>query len=442
MTRLAAWRILRSGSSTLLRDVDRLADAHAVDPRDRGLLRRIVGTEVRRRATLRAIVHSIAPAMKSSEMLAHAHIALTQILFLDRVPEHAILAEASDAVRRTLGPAKVRIIREFIKSAYARLETAHVGDPRRDLVGRNLSFREPVFRDPAQHPLLWAEDAYSLPAPLLKRWYARYGEAHALALAKLALDEAPLSIRVVRGERAALQGELSECAARPGAHERILIAPSSAAEQVTESTAFREGRITIQGESALRAAEFGAPVADEEWLDLCAAPGGKTAVLAAAGARVVACDVSQEKVARIRSTLERLGAGERVELVVTDAGAALGERMFDAVLVDAPCTNTGVLAQRPEARWRFGPKTKDELVALQARLFERASTFVRPGGRLVWSTCSLEPEENRRAVEHFLGEHAGWSLEGELASLPDVATTHERGAGPIDGGYVARLRRP
>lgn len=443
MTRLAAWRILRSGSPALLRDVDRLCDAREVDPRDRGLLRRIVGTEVRRRATLRAIVHAIAPALHNPELITHLHVALTQTLFLDRIPEHAVLSECSDAVRRTLGPSKVRIAREFLRSVYERVETVHSGDPRRDLIGRNLSFREPVFRDPAQHPLLWAEDAYSLPAPLLKRWSARFGEARALALAKLALDEAPLSLRVVRGERAALSAELSAAgvSVRDGAHPSILLAPATAAEAVTASAAFVEGRATIQGESALRAAEALQARAGESLLDLCAAPGGKTAVLAQSGAHVVACDANEQRLALVGSTLARLGLAERVECLATADGEALGERNFDGVLVDAPCSNTGVLAQRPEARWRYGPSSRAELVALQTRLFERAEQLVRPGGRVVWSTCALENEENQRAVQSFLARHAGWTLEEERESLPDTETGLERGPGPIDGGYFARLRR-
>jgi hypothetical protein len=132
-------------------------------------------------------------------------------------------------VRQTLGPAKVRIAREFLKSLYDRLENARSGDPRRDLVGRNVSFREPVFRDPTEHPLLWAEDALSMPAPMLKRWIARHGEAKARALAELALDEAPLSMRVVAGERAELANELRALGieTRDGVHERVLLAPSA-----------------------------------------------------------------------------------------------------------------------------------------------------------------------------------------------------------------------
>jgi 16S rRNA (cytosine967-C5)-methyltransferase len=443
MTRLAAYTILRSGSTTPLRDVDHMSESLDVDPRDRGLLRRIVGTEVRRRATLRAIVHAVAPALKNVELMTHLHVALAQALFLDRIPPHAVLSECSEAVRRTLGPSKVRIAREFIKSVYERIENAQSGDPRRDLVGRNLSFREPVFRDPIEHPLLWAEEALSMPAPMLKRWIARHGEQRALALARLALDESPLSIRVVRGERADVASELNALGVttREGQHARILVAPSSSAELVTSSSPFTEGRITIQGESALRAAEAMQSHAGEELLDLCAAPGGKTAVLRASGARVVACDASAARLERVTSTLARLQLADGVELHATEFGEALGARTFDGVLVDAPCSNTGVLAQRPEARWRFGPASRAELAQVQTRLIDRAAELVRPGGRLVWSTCSLEPEENRRVVDAFLARQPQWSLAEDHESVPDVETTQERGGGPIDGGYFARLVR-
>lgn len=443
MLRYVAWRILRSGSNTPLRDVDRVIAAREIDERDGALLRKLIGVEVRRRATLRAIVRHLTQGRANVDLAAHLHVAFAQIFFLDRIPDHAIRAEALDAVRRTLGPSKVRSAQQAILAALELRQPGRVDDPRRDLELRNLHLKEPVFHDPVEHPLLWAEEALSMPAPLLKRWSARYGESQALALARKALDEAPLSIRVVRGARAELAAELAALgvSTREGAHEAMLLASADQAGAVAASDAFTAGRITIQGESALRAAEAVQAREGEEILDLCAAPGGKTAVLAQSGARVTACDVSADKLARVASTLERLQLRERVELLETSAGEALGERTFDAVLVDAPCTNTGVLAQRPEARWRFGPASKAELTAIQARLFERAAQLVRPGGRLVWSTCALEPDENRRAVDTFLAQHGEFQLELDAEALPDLETTQSAGAGPIDGGYFARLRR-
>ena len=116
-------------------------------------------------------------------------------------------------------------------------------------------------------------------------------------------------------------------------------------------------------------------------------------------------------------------------------GALRDDARFDVVFIDAPCSNTGVLAQRPAARWRHGPGAIAELTTLQGRLLREAAAHVRPGGALIHSTCSLEPEENHQLVRRFLAEQKGWRLEEEVHSIPRPL---EEG-GPVDGGYAARL---
>jgi len=196
----------------------------------------------------------------------------------------------------------------------------------------------------------------------------------------------------------------------------------------------------VQGETALFAAELVRAQPGERILDLCAAPGGKTAALAEAGAHVVAVDDDPARVETLRATCARLGIEDRVTVVVADATAALPDELeqeYDAVLVDAPCSNTGVLGARPGARWRFGPSELARLGELQTRLFDCAAARVRPGGRLVWSTCSLEPEENTQRVRAFLAEHAGFTLAESHEALPGTADD----PGPADGGFAARLER-
>jgi 16S rRNA (cytosine967-C5)-methyltransferase len=453
MPRYTAWRLLRSGSTTPLRDVDAEAAVRGLDARDRGLLRRLIGTEVRRRGTLRAIVRTYAHGKPSADFAAHLHLAIVQAFFLDRIPDHALSSETLNLVRDTCLPADLRNAKGILHALLLSRTREHTGNPRRDLIGRPLALDRDVFHDPSLHPLLWAEDALSMPAPLIKSWTARYGEARAHALARHALEEPELSLRAL-GDRTALAAELAalDVPARAGQHAHILLVSAAAAELVMSSAALSEGRLTVQGESALRAAQAMQAQPGETLLDLCAAPGGKTAVLAGAGARVTACDVSEQKLARVQSTLERLGLTNSVELRLSDGTAQLDAGEFDGVLVDAPCTNTGVLAQRPEARWRFGPSAKRELVALQSRLIREGAQRVRAGGRLVWSTCSLEPDENSRLVRAFLAEHAQFELEEEQESLPDASALEPAEAsaaadacaatnGPIDGGYFARLRR-
>ena len=166
---------------------------------------------------------------------------------------------------------------------------------------------------------------------------------------------------------------------------------------------------------------------------------GKTAaLLERAPGHVVACDLSPRRLQRIQSGFQRLGLGTPGLLAMDKTAALRDDASFEAVLVDAPCSNTGVLAQRPGARWRHGPQAQKELVHLQRSLLLAASAHVEPGGVLVHSTCSLENEENEQQVRGFLRDHPEWVLEQEVRSTP---RSLEEG-GPTDGGYAARLRAP
>jgi 16S rRNA (cytosine967-C5)-methyltransferase len=196
--------------------------------------------------------------------------------------------------------------------------------------------------------------------------------------------------------------------------------------------------LTIQGETALRAAELLGARPGEWLLDLAAAPGGKSAALALRGAKVLAVDKNPRRLAAMPSALERMGVADRVQPLASDGLAALAPDAapFDGALVDAPCSNTGVLAARPGARWRFGPGSLAQLVELQGDLLDQAARLVGPKGRLVFSTCSLEPEEGSQGSQAFLGRHPGWSLAEEHLDLPSADPE-----GPLDGGYRALLRR-
>lgn len=443
MARETAFRILRSGDPLPLRALDRAARESRLDDRDRGLLRKLVATEVRRRGTLRAIVRTFAHGKPNSDVAALLHLGIVQLVFLDNIPVHAAVNETVALTDVALGRGRAGYVNATLRAILAARVSGSSGNARRDIVGRDWHFTRDVFNDPIAHPLLWAEDALSMPTPLVKRWIRRYGQEKAFALARSALDEADLSLRVARGSRAAvrelLEHELApiELALRPGAHEQILLAPSAVTAALVLSSPFREGLLTVQGESALRAAELLEARAGERILELCSAPGGKTAVLAASGAEIIACDDDDGRCSRLRETLTRLVPDARVEVRIQDGAGDLPTESFDAALVDVPCSNTGVLASRADARWRFSTTSQAELAVLQARLLVEAARCVRTGGRLVYSTCSIEPEENQRRVRAFLTEHPEFSLEAEIDALPEPRGAH----GPIDGGYAARLRR-
>ena len=505
MVRQLAWEILRSGSATPLREVDFASEQVGLTPRDRGLLRRIVGTEVRHRATLRAIVNRFARGNPKADIRAHLHVALAQIFFMDRVPHRAAVSEAGDATRRTLGPSKVPYVNAILRTVLRERRSGSIGDPMCDLYGTNWHMEEALYPDPEEHPLLWIEESLSIPSVLAKRWVKRHGFGRAVELAKYFSSEPALSLRV-QGDRAAVRAELEahlvadaeelqdtpsstaveaavggptegpintevygqvkaplepepeDPADRPvkhdltpavaptrildGAHPQFLLVEGPNQGALFRAAAFAEGRITVQGEHAFRAANLMQAASGEELLDLCAAPGGKTVVMASAGARVTACDVSAKKLTRLGETVGRMGLEDLVEMVELDAEAspsdgALGDRTFDGVFVDAPCSNTGVLGARAGARWRFGKANQASLRELQAMLLAQGAARVRPGGKLVWSTCSLESDENSQQVKAFLEANPDWTMEEELESLPKWPSH----GGPIDGGYSARLRR-
>lgn len=438
MVRILAWQLLRT-SDTPLRDVDRACDEAGFDGRDRGLVRKLIAVEVRRRGTLRAIVQAYATGKPSSDLCAHVHLGLVQLLFLDQIPDHAAVSETVGAVHRTLGPSKVKYVNAILRSVGRERVAGLSGDPRRDLVGRDFHLSRDIFREPNKHPLLYAEDALSMPVPIFKRWLKRHGEEKARELALLAMDESPLSARLTGGDMEAINAEFDELGIdrSPGKHKDVLLFDSMSTAAVIHSKAFTEGRLTIQGECALRAAELLEAKEGERILDLCAAPGGKTAVLASSGANVLACDVDKPRLDRIQNGLERLSLTDNVELRVSNGTNGVTEEDFDGVMIDAPCSNTGVLAARPEARWRYGPQAKRILIALQDRLLDEGAAKVRVGGRLVYSTCSLEADENSQRIKSFLERAPGFSIDKEQ----DFIAASAANGGPVDGGYSVRLVR-
>jgi 16S rRNA (cytosine967-C5)-methyltransferase len=204
---------------------------------------------------------------------------------------------------------------------------------------------------------------------------------------------------------------------------------------------FRQGWFYLQDPGTLLAAcELGAQPG-ETILDMCAAPGGKTTFIAQLinnQGRIVAQDISEERLKLIRENCARLGVA-CVETLLSaprpgPLPAGLGEReRFDRVLIDAPCSNTGVMRRRVDLRWRIQPEEIERLHAAQLALLKQAGLKLKPGGVLVYSTCSLEPEENQEVVQEFLREHKKFKLESGRQLLPF--------ADNVDGAFVARLER-
>ena len=291
--------------------------------------------------------------------------------------------------------------------------------------------------------LVEGQDAARLNTPprLLAGWEAAYGEAAARAIAEAHLREAPLDLTLRRPEA---PGPLPEGETMPTGSLRIA-RPGA----IGRMPGYEDGGWWVQDLAAALPVRMLGPVAGERVLDLCAAPGGKTAQLAAAGARVTAVDRAPQRLDAARANLARLGL--EAEWIEADAADWRPDDPFPAVLLDAPCSATGTIRRHPDILHRRAGRRLDGLIELQDRLLANAARATAPGGRLVYACCSLEPEEGPGRIAAFLAERSDFALEpvafpalpeaaapdGALRTLPSMLS----GQGGMDGFYAARLVR-
>jgi 16S rRNA (cytosine967-C5)-methyltransferase len=406
-----------------------LDDAHtfaALDERDRAFARALIGVVLRRLGTLRHLVASFverglpaqAPLVETALLLGAA-----QILFLD-VPDHAAVDLAVRLVQADRHAARFSglvnaVLRRVTREGAARLA---------------------------------ALDAIALDTPdwLLARWSKTYGADTARAIAGANSREPALDL-TVKSEPRQWAGRLDGRVLPTGTVRTIAHGP------VTALPGFAEGEWWVQDAGAALPALLFGNIGGLRVADLCAAPGGKTAQLAAAGAKVTAVDRAPARLERLRQNLARLKLA--AELVCADATAWTPDRAdFDAVLLDAPCSSTGTIRRHPDVPWLKRESDIAALANLQARLIEQALALTRPGGTLVYCTCSLEPEENEDIVAALLarapavnrlpiaGDEVFGRAEfvnkaGDLRTLPcHFPDADSRFAG-VDGFYAARLQK-
>jgi 16S rRNA (cytosine967-C5)-methyltransferase len=229
-----------------------------------------------------------------------------------------------------------------------------------------------------------------------------WGEPRARAIATAHLVEPPLDVTVK--SEPALWAERLQGRVLPTGNVRLV--PKGRIEALP---GFDDGAWWVQDVGASLPARLLGDVKGKRVADLCAAPGGKTAQLALAGAVVTAVDLSKTRLGRVRENLDRLGL--RAELVLGDAATFSAEDKFDAVLLDAPCSSTGTIRRHPDIPYTKSPKDIEALAGLQARLLDNAVSQLKPGGTLVYSTCSLEPEEGEAQIASLMVRHNGLRLD-------------------------------
>ncbi len=442
--RAAAVEILLAPPALVPARLDRALARGALVAEDRALLAEIVLGTLRMR---RRLEHALAPLLArplerlSPRVRAILESAAYQILFLSRVPAYAAVNEAARLARGGREAAE-RGARHDGRAATVGFVNA---------VLRRLASRpdEVALPDPAADPVRALAVRHSYPDWITRRTIAEIGaeEADAFLACGNRAPAATLRANRMRGGRDALlarlaaEGVAAEPCRRAPDGVRLLERPFLPGLGV-----LRDGLASVQDESAMLVAEIVAPAPGETIVDLCAAPGGKALAIAEralAGLRVVAID-RPARVARLRENVARLGLAPRVELLAGDA-RALDPIPADAVLVDAPCSGLGVLRRRADLRWTKREADVARIAALQGALLDAAARWVRPGGRLIYSTCTILGAENEEVARAFLERHAEFALEPIPDPLADLGAEGFFRTWPqrhdMDGAFACRLRR-
>jgi 16S rRNA (cytosine967-C5)-methyltransferase len=424
--------------------LDRHLTSAELSAADRRLATQLVYGVLRRRGTLDAILRPFIhrePHQVEPWLWEALRLGAYQLLLLTHIPPHAALYETVELAAR-LGNARAKGFLNGVLRKVAALPTAEAAPgpaadalPMQDGACRRLS--RAALPDPASDPVEYLSVGFAWPRWLAGRWHERFGWDECVRLGFWFAGPAPTWLRSnpLRTGRPSLLAKLHEAGIRaePGEHPQAVRLLDWV--PVREVPGYAEGLFVVQDQSAMAPASALAPEPGMRVLDLCAAPGGKTTHLAELmrnEGRVIGCDTDARRLQQVVDTSHRLGLS-MIEPRSLDAKQheEPPPGPFDAVLVDVPCSNTGVLGRRPEVRWRLKPGDGPHLMRLQTKLLLQACERVRPGGAVVYSTCSIEPEENRQVVRNILTAMREFALEDEADSVPGR---------PADGGYWARMR--
>lgn len=370
---LARWILTKEFAPSLLPDGP-----------DRSFIQDLVYTSIRRLRPLRLVLGELVRKWPKGELEALLYIGGAQILYMNDVPDFAAVSETVEAAK-SAGGASSSVVNGVL----------------RNLIRRREEFENLI----ASSPL---EVRESFPTQLVRRWVSRFGEENAAALCRIHNEPAQTYIARRDGTYVSLE---RGC-------------------RVDSVPGYASGEFIVQDPAARHAVELLDIHEGERVLDTCAAPGGKAVQIAWRGADLTACEVNPKRKRRLEENLARLSL-DSVKTISALPDPKDG--LFDKVLVDAPCSNTGVLRRRPDARWNWSLEKLNALVELQSSILDSAAKLVSPGGMLVYSTCSNEIEENSAQAKAFLERNSSFVAAGERESLP-----FETGE---DGAYAAAFIR-
>ncbi|WP_439624232.1 16S rRNA (cytosine(967)-C(5))-methyltransferase RsmB [Gemmata sp.] len=423
--------------------IDNAVAAASITPQDRRFLTQLVYGVIRRKGTLDALLrpymkipfHAIEPRVWDA-----LHLGAFQLAFLTGVPTHAAVHETVELANH-IGSPKAK---GFLNSILRRVSELVTGDftdkPDGNAVpmddGRYRVLARPILPAPGTDPAGYFAAAFSFPKWLADQWHQRFDPDECRRLGFWFNAPPPLWVRVNKLHNARETYRLRLAAqmidAEPGEHPQSLRFPEH--HPIRGLPGYDDGDFAVQDHSSMLVASALGLQPGMRVLDLCAAPGGKTTHLAELMDNrgfITACDTEPRRLETVTTLCQRLRIkGVRTVLLGPDGESPPGP--FDAALVDVPCSNTGVLGRRPEVRWRLKPTEFQYLIRLQTRLLFQALDRVKSGGLVVYSTCSIEPDENEGVVKAVMRGIRNLRLEAEHRAVPGR---------PSDGGYWARLRK-
>lgn len=405
--------------------------------RDRRFVTELVYGAVKAGETLDWILRRYVnrPLRKMDPMIRNIlRLGMYQLFYLDKVPASAACNTAVDLAKKCSNAAASKFVNAVLRTA--------VREPERAVFphGKGHGVEELALK--SQHPY-W----------LVKRWVKTFGFHETQSLCTFDNEEAPLSLRTntLKTNREALMQALADNGAEAEASEwtpeGIILTKHGSLDALAP---LQEGLCQVQDESSMLVAHVVAPQVGEFIIDCCSAPGGKTTHIAALmkdQGRIVAGDIYEHKLERIAENAARLGI-HSIETKRMDA-RTIGElypEQADRVLVDAPCSGLGVLRRKPDARWNKTAEEIAALPALQLEILASAAKAVKKGGVLVYSTCTIEPEENQEVVKAFLAAHPAFALENTGAFLPGKKRAEKMiqlypHVERTDGFFIARMKK-
>jgi 16S rRNA (cytosine967-C5)-methyltransferase len=414
--REVAFRVVRRVSDGAYADRGFRAEAQRarLSPADRAFAQQLAYGTIQRRLTLDHVIGRL--SNRSLErldppVLDALRIGVYQLLFMDSVPDHAAVAETVELAKAAKG-AGFRFANAVLRRATreAREIVAAVDD------------REPEGASILQSHPRWLVDL----------WWDALGpeQTRALLAANNAPAEHAIRVNTLVAEPDTIRAQIPASHADPQLPEALVL---DAPFDVEGSDLFETGSITPQSRASMLVARTLDPRPGERILDMCAAPGTKTthaAALAAGQAEIVSIEANPARADDLRANCDRMRA-TWVEVIVEDARLVNGT--FNRVMLDAPCSNLGTLARRPDARWRKTPEQIGELAGLQSELLDAAARVTKPGGVLVYSVCTISPREGPLQVDRVLERHPGFAETSRRQTLPHVDGT--------DGFFISRLER-